>query len=346
MRRDDFHFELPEELIAQRPLPVRSHSRLLSVDGHTGDLDDSLIAQLPDKLRPGDLLVFNDTRVMPARLFGVKASGGKLEMLVERILDQYRVLAQIRAGKSPKPGTKLRFADAVDAEVVSRRGELYEVLFLEAQSVQELLELYGHVPLPPYIRRADSDEDRQRYQTVFAREHGAVAAPTAGLHFDDELLDEIRKHGVEIGFITLHVGAGTFQPIRVNELYEHRMHPEFVSVSEQLCEQAMAARARGGQIVAVGTTVVRSLESASQDGGLRPFKGETRLFILPGFRFRTVDAMVTNFHLPESSLLMLVCAFGTYQYVMNAYRHAVEQRYRFFSYGDAMFVTRANIAGV
>ena len=345
MRRDDFHFELPEELIAQRPLPVRSHSRLLAVDGNTGDLDDGLIAQLPDKLRPGDLLVFNDTRVMPARLFGVKASGGKIEMLVERIIDQHRVLAHIRAGKSPKPGTIMRMADAVDAEVVSRHGELYEVLFLDTQSVQELLELYGHVPLPPYITRADSDKDRYRYQTVFARELGAVAAPTAGLHFDDDLLDEIHKRGVEIGFITLHVGAGTFQPIRVNELHGHRMHPEFVSVSEKLCEQTAAARARGGRVVAVGTTVVRSLESASQEGRLRPFKGETRLFILPGFRFRTVDAMVTNFHLPESSLLILVCAFGTYQYVMNAYRHAVEQRYRFFSYGDAMFITRANVAG-
>ena len=345
MRREDFHFELPEELIAQRPLPVRSHSRLLCVDGSTGVLDDGLIALLPHKLRPGDLLVFNDTRVMPARLFGVKATGGKLEILVERIIDQHRVLAHIRAGKSPKPGTKMRIADAVDAEVLSRRGELYEVLFQDAQSVQELLEFYGHVPLPPYITRADSDEDRYRYQTVFARKLGAVAAPTAGLHFDDELLGEIRKLGVDIGFVTLHVGAGTFQPIRVNNLHEHRMHSEFVSVSEKLCEQVIAAQARGGRIIAVGTTVVRSLESASQEGRLSPFKGETRLFILPGFSFRTVDAMVTNFHLPESSLLMLVCAFGTYQNVMNAYRHAVEQRYRFFSYGDAMFITKATIAG-
>jgi S-adenosylmethionine:tRNA ribosyltransferase-isomerase len=341
MRRNDFYFELPEELIAQRPLPERSHSRLLSVDGITGVLDDGLIAQLPEKLRPGDLLVFNDTRVIPARLFGVKASGGKLEMLVERVLDERRALVHIRASKSPKPGAKLRMAEAVDAEVSARQGELYEVVFHDPRSVTALLEQYGHIPLPPYISRPDGEEDRRRYQTVFARRPGAVAAPTAGLHFDEPLLEDIRRRGVELGFVTLHVGAGTFQPLRVDDLREHRMHPESVSVSAQLCEQVRATRARGGRVVAVGTTVVRSLESASQDGGLRPFHGDTRLFIYPGYRFVTVDAMVTNFHLPESTLLMLLCAFGGYQRIMAAYRHAAAQRYRFFSYGDAMFVTRA-----
>jgi S-adenosylmethionine:tRNA ribosyltransferase-isomerase len=345
MRRDDFHFDLPQELIAQRPLAVRSHSRLLTLDGNSGTLADGLVAEFGEKLRPGDLLVFNDTRVIAARLFGVKASGGRLELLVERVLDDHRALAQIRASKAPKPGTSLYLADAIGAEVGARHGELFEVLFHDPRPVMTLLEQYGHIPLPPYIARPDGEDDRHRYQTVFARRPGAVAAPTAGLHFDEALLDDIRARGVETGFLTLHVGAGTFQPVRVDDLSEHRMHPEFASVSETLCEQVHVARARGGRIVAVGTTVVRSLESASQDGELRPFHGDTRLFITPGFRFATVDAMITNFHLPESTLLMLACAFGGYRQVMNAYRHAVAQRYRFFSYGDAMFITRAPNAG-
>ena len=341
MRCNDFHFELPQELIAQNPLPVRSQSRLLSMEGVSGALDDGHMVRLPDKLLHGDLLVFNDTRVIPARLFGVKASGGQLEMLVERVLDDHRALVHIRASKSPKTGAMLRMAEAFDAEVAERRGELYEVLFHDPRSVLMLLEQYGHIPLPPYIARPDNEEDRRRYQTIFASRPGAVAAPTAGLHFDEPMLESIRARGVEIGFVTLHVGAGTFQPVRVDDLHEHRMHPEFVSVSERLCEQVAATRARGGRVVAVGTTVVRSLESASTGGVLRPYHGDTRLFIYPGFKFTTVDAIVSNFHLPESTLLMLVCAFGGYQQVMNAYRHAVAQRYRFFSYGDAMFVTRA-----
>ena len=345
MRRNDFHFELPQELIAQSPLPVRSQSRLLSVEGASGALDDGLMVGLPEKLLPGDLLIFNDTRVIPARLFGVKASGGKLEMLVERVVDERRALVHIRASKPPKPGARLHMAEAVDAEVAERHGELYEVVFHDPRSVSALLEQYGHIPLPPYIARPDGEEDRRRYQTVFARHPGAVAAPTAGLHFDEPLLERIRARGVEVGFVTLHVGAGTFQPVRVDDLREHRMHPELATVSEHLCEQVDAVRARGGRVVAVGTTVVRSLESASTGGELRPFHGDTRLFIYPGFRFVTVDAIVTNFHLPESTLLMLICAFGGYRQVMNAYRHAVAQRYRFFSYGDAMFVTRAAANG-
>lgn len=341
MRRSDFYFDLPEELIAQRPLAVRSHSRLLCLEGVSGVLEDSLFESLPEKLLPGDLLVFNDTRVIPARLFGVKASGGKVEMLVERVLDDHRALVHMRASKSPKPGSRLHIAEAFEVEILGRHDALYELRFHGPRSVVALLEQYGHIPLPPYIARPDSEEDRLRYQTVFARQPGAVAAPTAGLHFDEPLLEKIRARGVETGFVTLHVGAGTFQPVRADDLREHRMHPEYVSVSASLCEQARSARARGGRIVAVGTTVVRSLESAAACGELQAFAGETRLFIYPGYRFRTVDAMVTNFHLPESTLLMLVCAFGGYEPVMKAYRHAVAQRYRFFSYGDAMFITRA-----
>jgi S-adenosylmethionine:tRNA ribosyltransferase-isomerase len=341
MRRSDFHFELPEELIAQRPLAVRSHSRLLCLDGVSGVLEDSFFECLPEKLLPGDLLVFNDTWVIPARLFGVKASGGKVEMLVERVLDDHRALVHLRASKSPKPGARLQIAEAFEVEVLVRHDELFEVRFHDPSSVLALLEQYGHIPLPPYIGRPDSEEDRLRYQTVFARQPGAVAAPTAGLHFDQPLLEAIEEKGVETAFVTLHVGAGTFQPVRVADLHAHRMHPEFVSVSAALCEQVRAARARGGRVVAVGTTVVRSLEGASLAGELQAFEGETRLFIYPGYRFMTVDAMVTNFHLPESTLLMLVCAFGGYEQVMNAYRHAVARRYRFFSYGDAMFITRA-----
>ena len=341
MRRSDFHFDLPPELIAQRPLTGRSQSRLLCLDRSSGTLEDSLVERLPEKLLPGDLLVFNDTRVIPARLFGEKASGGKLELLVERILDDHRALVHIRASKSPKVGMRLCLADAaVEAEVLARRDELFEIVFHDPRSLLTILDEYGHIPLPPYIERPDSEEDRERYQTVFARRPGAVAAPTAGLHFDEPLLERIRSRGVETGFVTLHVGAGTFQPLRVDDLRDHRMHPEYVSVSESLCRRVRETRARSGRVVAVGTTVVRSLEAAASRGGIKSFQGDTRLFIYPGYRFKIVDAMVTNFHLPESSLLMLVCAFGGYDKVMNAYRHAVSQRYRFFSYGDAMFVTK------
>ncbi len=339
MRRSDFHFDLPKELIAQRPLAVRSASRLLCLEEVGAKLEDNLITHLPEKLLPGDLLVFNDTRVIPARLFGAKASGGRLELLVERVVDEHRVLALIRASKPPQAGTLLYLAQTVPAEVIGRHGELFEVRFHDPRPVLTLLDQIGHIPLPPYIDRPDNEDDRERYQTLFAREPGAVAAPTAGLHFDDLLLDKLRARGVEIGFVTLHVGAGTFQPPRVDDLREHRMHAEWVSVSAALCTRVRDTRTRGGRVVAVGTTVVRSLEAASGGGEIRALQGETRLFIHPGYQFKTVDAMVTNFHLPESTLLMLVCAFGGYDRVMRAYRHAVAQRYRFFSYGDAMLLS-------
>lgn len=340
MRRSDFHFELPPALIAQRPLATRSDSRLLCLDGVSGKLEDALFRDLAERLHPGDLLIFNDTRVIPARLFGVKASGGKLQLLIERVLDEHRALVHLRASKSPRLGTRLRLAEDLEAEVIGREGDLFQVVFHDPRPVLTLLERYGHIPLPPYIERPDGEEDRQRYQTLFARRPGAVAAPTAGLHFDLPLLEALRARGVETGFVTLHVGAGTFQPVRADDLRQHRMHSEAVAVDEALCRQVRATRTRGGRVVAVGTTVVRSLEAAAAEGEVQPFHGETRLFITPGYGFKVVDALVTNFHLPESTLLMLVCAFGGYQRVMNAYRHAVERRYRFFSYGDAMYIEK------
>ena len=339
MQRSDFRFELPTELIAQAPLADRAASRLLCLDSE-GRHADRNFRDLLELLRPGDLLVLNDTRVVPARLYGNKASGGRVEVLVERVLDQRRLLAQVRASKPPRAGGELRLDGAIDARVLGREGEFYVLELCDQEDAATLLERHGHMPLPPYITRPDTVMDRARYQTVFARRPGAVAAPTAGLHFDDGLLDALRGRGIGTAYVTLHVGAGTFQPLRVERLEEHVMHSESVEVSAAVCAQIAATQARGGRVVAVGTTVVRSLESAAQSGGLQPYKGETRLFITPGYRFRVVDALVTNFHLPESTLLMLVCAFGGYDAVMRAYRHAVAQRYRFFSYGDAMYVQR------
>lgn len=338
MQRRDFAFDLPPELIAQTPLPERSASRLLCLDAQ-GGLSDRRFDAVVDLLAPGDLLVLNDTRVIPARLLGRKDSGGRVEVLVERVLDQRTALAQLRASKTPRAGAILHLEGAVEARVLGREEEFFVLEF--DGDVLELLERYGHMPLPPYIERADSGADRERYQTVYARRPGAVAAPTAGLHFDAPLLERLRARGIEFAQVTLHVGAGTFQPLRVERLEDHRMHAERVEVSVQVCEQVAAVKARGNRVVAVGTTVVRSLETAAQSGSLRPFAGETRLFITPGYTFRAVDALITNFHLPESTLLMLVCAFGGYEAVMRAYRHAVEQRYRFFSYGDAMFLQRS-----
>jgi S-adenosylmethionine:tRNA ribosyltransferase-isomerase len=342
MRRSDFHYELPLYLVAQHPPATRSDSRLLCLEPWL----DARMTELPGQLRPGDLVVFNDTRVIPARLFAEKDSGGKVEILVERVLGESEALAQVRASKPPRPGGRLRIEGAGGAEflVEGREEEFYRLRLAHGEPVVAVLEAAGHMPLPPYIDRPDAAEDRERYQTLFAREPGAVAAPTAGLHFDDALLDAIRARGAGIGFVTLHVGAGTFQPVRAEDLSKHRMHRERASVGARLCEQVAATRARDGRVVAVGTTVVRSLESAARQdgavGALRPFDGETELFITPGFRFQVVDALLTNFHLPESTLLMLVCAFAGRERVLTAYAHAVRQRYRFFSYGDAMWIPR------
>ncbi|WP_271103898.1 tRNA preQ1(34) S-adenosylmethionine ribosyltransferase-isomerase QueA [Pseudomonas tohonis] len=338
MRVADFHFELPEHLIARHPLSERRASRLLVLDGPTGELAHKGFADLLGYLRPGDLMVFNNTRVIPARLFGQKASGGKLEILVERVLDSHRVLAHVRSSKSPKPGSTLLIDGGAEATMLARHDALFELGF--AEEVLPLLDRLGHMPLPPYIDRPDEDADRERYQTVYARHAGAVAAPTAGLHFDEALLESIAAKGVETAFVTLHVGAGTFQPVRVERIEEHHMHREWLQVDQEVVDAVAACRARGGRVIAVGTTSVRSLESAARDGTLKAFSGDTDIFIYPGKPFHVVDALVTNFHLPESTLLMLVSAFAGYPETMAAYAAAVEQGYRFFSYGDAMFITR------
>ncbi|MDA1107851.1 MAG: tRNA preQ1(34) S-adenosylmethionine ribosyltransferase-isomerase QueA [Proteobacteria bacterium] len=338
MQRSDFSYDLPPQLIAQTPLTGRSQSRLLCLDGRTGALEDRVFSDLPQLLAAGDLLVFNDTRVIPARLYGVKESGGKIEVLVERVLDERRVLAQIRASKPPRPGMLLML-EGTAARVHARHDDLYELVFEDERPVLEILNAVGHVPLPPYIERADQAADRERYQTVYARTPGAVAAPTAGLHFDAALLQRLAERGIESAFVTLHVGLGTFQPLRVERLEDHVMHAERVDVSARVCEQVLATRARGGRVVAVGTTSVRALESASHGDNIAPIHGETDIFIYPGYKFKSVDAIITNFHLPESTLLMLVSAFAGTDNVLHAYRHAVQERYRFFSYGDAMYVT-------
>ncbi|WP_434775932.1 tRNA preQ1(34) S-adenosylmethionine ribosyltransferase-isomerase QueA [Pseudomonas oryzihabitans] len=334
----DFHFDLPESLIARHPLAERRGSRLLVLDGPTGELNHRHFGDLLGYLQPGDLMVFNDTRVIPARLFGQKASGGKLEILVERVLDEERVLAHVRSSKSPKPGSRILIDGGAEAEMVARHEALFELKF--AEPVLPLLERVGHMPLPPYIDRPDEAEDRERYQTVYARNAGAVAAPTAGLHFDEPLLDAIRAKGVATAFVTLHVGAGTFQPVRVERIEDHHMHREWLQVDQTVVDAVAACRARGGRVIAVGTTSVRSLESAARDGQLKAFSGETDIFLYPGRPFHVVDALVTNFHLPESTLLMLVSAFAGYRETMAAYATAVAEGYRFFSYGDAMFITR------
>ncbi len=340
LRRQDFHYELPPELIAQQPPAQRSASRLLTLDGTSGALSDRQFRDAPSLLRPGDLLVFNDTRVIPARLFGRKASGGRIEILIERLLDERRARVHLHASKAPQPNSRLHFDAGFTATVLGRQGALFELSLDGAEPWLALLEQHGQIPLPPYIRRPPTAEDRERYQTVYARQPGAVAAPTAGLHFDPALLEQLAVMGVERTFITLHVGAGTFQPVRVERIEDHVMHGEWIEVSATVCERIRIARAGGGRIIAVGTTVVRALETAAHTGEIQPWRGETHIFIRPGYRFRAVDALITNFHLPESTLLMLVAAFAGHAQVLNAYRHAVEQRYRFFSYGDALFVTR------
>jgi S-adenosylmethionine:tRNA ribosyltransferase-isomerase len=337
MQKSLFRFDLPPSLIAQEPVEPRTAGRLLVLVG-SGGPQDFRFYQLPTLLRPGDLLVFNDTRVVPARLFGAKDSGGRVEMLLERVLDARRILAQLRASKPPRPGTCIDFEGGARARVLARREAFYELEFEGPQPATDILEASGHMPLPPYIARADRPADRQRYQTVYARATGAVAAPTAGLHFDAALLGELDALGVERAFVTLHVGAGTFQPLRVDDIREHVMHSEWLTVSAETAARVNAARAQGRRVIAVGTTVVRALESAARFGRVEAFAGETRIFIYPGYRFQTIDALLTNFHLPESTLLMLVCAFGGRERVLDTYRHAVENKYRFFSYGDAMLV--------
>ena len=337
LKRSDFHYELPPELIAQQPLPRRSDSRLLCLDRHSGDFVDRRFLDLPDLLREGDLLVFNNTRVIPARLFGRKESGGRVEVMLERLLNAHECLAQLRVSKPVRPGGHIVLEDGSRLTLLGREGSFFHLRCEEAE-LSGLLERLGHMPLPPYIEREDGEQDRERYQTVYASSPGAVAAPTAGLHFEQELLQLLERRGVERCEVTLHVGAGTFQPVRCENVEDHEMHAEFLEVSAAVCEAVERTRHRGGRVIAVGTTAVRSLESAAATGTLQPFSGDSRIFIYPGFDFRVTDGLITNFHLPESTLVMLVSALAGRRQVMNAYRHAVEQRYRFFSYGDAMLV--------
>ncbi|OCQ52881.1 S-adenosylmethionine:tRNA ribosyltransferase-isomerase [Photorhabdus australis subsp. thailandensis] len=349
MRVSDFTFELPDEMIARYPQPQRSGCRLLSLDGETGALTHGVFTDVINKLNTGDLLVFNNTRVIPARIFGRKSTGGKLEILVERILDDKRVLAHVRASKAPKEGTELLLGDneSIKATMLARHDTLFEIRFDDERDVLSILDDVGHMPLPPYIDRPDEEEDRELYQTVYSERPGAVAAPTAGLHFDEPLLEALREKGVEMVFVTLHVGAGTFQPVRVETIEDHVMHAEYAEVPQNVVDAVLACKARGNKVVAVGTTSVRSLESAAKackDGLIAPFFDDTRIFIYPGFEYQIVDALITNFHLPESTLIMLVSAFAGYKNTMNAYKEAVAEKYRFFSYGDAMFIHRNSLA--
>jgi len=337
LKRTDFHYDLPPELIAQQPLARRSDSRLLQLGRRGGAIADHRFGELPELLREGDLLVFNDTRVIPARLFGRKESGGKVEVLMERLLGEKECIAQVRASKPLKEGGAVVLEDGSRLLMTGREGEFFR-LALDAGSLSEKLQALGHMPLPPYIERADTAEDAERYQTVYARAPGAVAAPTAGLHFDTELLQRIDERGIERAQVTLHVGAGTFQPVRVDDIEDHRMHAEYLEVTEACCDAVRRTRERGGRVVAVGTTSVRALETAASGGVLEPYRGDSRIFIYPGYRFAAIDGLITNFHLPESTLLMLVCALAGMQETLAAYRHAVAGRYRFFSYGDAMLI--------
>lgn len=347
MQLSDFSYHLPPELIAQEALIDRSASRLLHLhveneESNSSQVLDKHFNDILDLIDPKDLLIFNNTRVIPARLTGQKDSGGKVEVMIERVLDDHRALAHVRANKSPKAGGQLLLEGEINAEVIARHETLFEIRFLHESTVYELLERFGHIPLPPYIERADTEADKERYQTVFSEKVGAVAAPTAGLHFTPKLLQALADKGVKTAKVTLHVGAGTFLPVRVDKLEEHIMHAEWVEVDQTTCDAVAACKARGGKVVAVGTTSVRSLESAAKETGtLESFTGDTRLFITPGFNFNIVDAMITNFHVPESTLLMLVSAFSGYENIMNAYQHAVNKKYRFFSYGDAMFLEKS-----
>lgn len=348
----DFHFDLPDNLIARYPTPERTASRLLKLDGNTGALTDQHFPDLLEDIQAGDLLIFNNTRVIPARLYGRKSSGGKLEVLVERVLDEHRCLAHIRASKAPKEGAeiilgedKLGEGNGFHAIMTARYGALFELQFSATQPLFDLLQQAGHMPLPPYIDRPDEDADQERYQTVYSKVLGAVAAPTAGLHFDNAMLEKLSEKGVQTAFVTLHVGAGTFQPVRVENILDHQMHAEYAEVSEEVVEKILSTKAAGKRVIAVGTTSVRSIESAAQAAEqsgklIAPFFSDTQIFLYPGKTFKVVDALVTNFHLPESTLIMLVSAFAGYRHTMQAYQHAVANQYRFFSYGDAMFITK------
>lgn len=348
----DFYFDLPDELIARYPTAERSASRLLHLNGETGKFADQQFIDLYDHLNEGDLLIFNNTRVIPARLYGRKPSGGKVEALVERVLDEHRCLAHVKSSKAPKEGAKLIFGEdklgegnGFTATMIARHETLFELVFCENQPLFDLLQQAGHIPLPPYINRPDEDTDQERYQTVYSKVLGAVAAPTAGLHFDNAMLEKLKAKGVDMAFVTLHVGAGTFQPVRVDTIEEHKMHAEYAEVSQEVVDKILATKALGKRVIAVGTTSVRAVESAAlaaEKAGklITPFFSDTTIFLYPGKRFKIVDALMTNFHLPESTLIMLVSAFAGYKNTMNAYAHAVEAKYRFFSYGDAMFINK------
>lgn len=338
MKKSDFDFELPPELIAQSPLPERSASRLLWLDPKAGSRQDRMFRQLPQFVRPGDLLVFNDTRVLPARLYGRKDTGGAVEILIERVTGAHEATVQLGVSKKPREGGTIELADGSHATVLGRDGAFFKLRFESPEPLEKLLLKLGEMPLPPYIERHADASDMERYQTVFAREPGAVAAPTAGLHFDEAMLASLRGQGVDFGYVTLHVGAGTFQPVRADDIKDHHMHREWLNVGASLVEQIRRTRAAGGRVIAVGTTVVRALESATHDGELHPFAGETQIFIFPGYRITSVDGLLTNFHLPQSTLLMLVSALAGREFVLESYRHAVERGYRFFSYGDAMLI--------
>jgi S-adenosylmethionine:tRNA ribosyltransferase-isomerase len=347
MKVSDFDYHLPSRLIAHYPAETRSSSKLLHLDRETGALQHYVFNQLLDLINPDDLLIFNDTKVIPARLFGRKDSGGRFEALIERVADGNQLITQIKLSKAAKPGTQLLFdskeGDAIDpvtAEVLGREGDFYRIKFPDEANLGEVLSRIGHIPLPPYIKRKDKEVDAERYQTVYARHDGAVAAPTAGLHFDQPLLDALTEKGVEQAFVTLHVGSGTFQPIRVDTVTDHKMHDEWVDVSQDVIDKIKACKKRGGRVIAVGTTSVRSLETCGLKTPLSAYQGETDIFIYPGFEFKVVDAMITNFHLPGSSLVMLVSAFASRESILGAYAEAVAQDYRFFSYGDAMFISR------
>lgn len=344
MQLNDFNFELPPELIARYPLRSRTDSRLLFVDEATDSLNHRHFSDVLHLVQEGDLLVFNDTKVIPARLIGNKTTGGQIEVLVERILDDQRILAQVRVSKPPRIGDQLLFFPDIRLEVVDRSNQFYELRYSDSDSdrtILDIIESIGQIPLPPYMQRTPEESDKERYQTVYAKYKGSVAAPTAGFHFDESLLEKLRAKKVEMGYLTLHIGAGTFSPVRVQDIREHKMHAEYLEVQQTLCEQIQTAKSRGNRVIAVGTTSMRALETACQSGSIAPYHGETSIFIYPGYEFRCVDAIITNLHLPCSSLLMLVSAFGGHQMVMRAYKEAVTKAYRFYSYGDAMWIAKS-----